>query len=87
MKYFFNCALTALTAFVVAILTFLFAKDGGMIAAAIFSGVASGAAVAISYALGGMMGEGNSFQGKKFALMLVCGIVAGILGGLVMLTN
>lgn len=87
MKYFFNCAIIALVAFVIAILTFLFAKDGGLVGGAIFAGSFSGACIAISYALGGMMQESEGFKGKQFGLMLLCGVVAGIIGGLIMLTK
>lgn len=86
MKYIFNCALTALAAFAIAILTFLFVKDGGLIGGSIFAGVCSGASIAISYALGGMMSDNNGFKGKELALMLICGIVAGVIGGLIMLS-
>lgn len=85
MKYFFNCALTALVAFVIAILTYLFGKEG-VAGGSMFAGAAAGASVAIAYALGGMMQDSNGFKGKQFGLMLLCGVVAGIVGGLIMLT-
>ena len=86
MKYFFECALTALVGFVVAILTFLFSRDAGLVAGACFAGACSGIGICISYTLGGMMIEEDGFDGKRFTFMLLAGIVTGIIGGLVMLT-
>ena len=86
MKYFFECALTALVGFVVAILTFLFSRDTGLVAGACFAGACSGIGICVSYTLGGMMIDEDGFDGKRFSLMLAAGIVAGIVGGLIMLT-
>lgn len=87
MKHFFEIALTALVAVIAAVLGFLFSRDS-LIIGACFTGVACGLCIACSYTLGGMMlnDENGEFNGKRLLWMSIGGIVAGVLGGLMMLT-
>lgn len=81
MKYFFNFLITALVCFFCTILTFLIGREGPT-AGAITAGVIYGIILSLAYCFGGMMNEDNgAFNGKRFLVMLITGVVAGFLGG------
>ena len=81
-NYLFNILISAVVCFVLAILTFLVGRDGGVQAAAVFAGVFYGIVSAAAYCFGGMMSLGDSaFDGKRLVAMLISGIVGGLLGG------
>lgn len=86
MKHFFEIALTALIAVFAAILGYLFSRDN-LVVGACFTGIVSGLCIACSYTLGGMTlyEEEGAFCGKRLLWMAVAAVVAGVLGGLVML--
>ena len=84
MKYFFNCALTALVSVIIAVIIFLIGRDS-VAGGACTAGAMAGVAVACAYNLGGMSLQGEPFSAKRLLLMAVSGIVCGILGGLMML--
>lgn len=85
MKYGFNFLLTAVTAFIIAVLSFLIGNECGVpsVPTAVASGFLSGVAMPLGYNFGGMM-AGETFDWKKLTTMLVAGVVFGVLGGLSM---
>ena len=78
--YFFNILMTALVCLLSAILVFLVGRNT---ASAITAGALFGVILPLTYCFGGMMDEdSNSFNGKRLIVMLVSGVAAGVVGGL-----
>lgn len=76
-----------MVAVIAAVLGYLFSRDN-LVVGACFTGIACSLCVAVAYTLGGMMlnDENGAFNGKRLLWVLIGGIVAGIIGGLMMLT-
>ncbi len=82
-EYFWNFVLTGLIAAIAGILTFLFGNTAGLLGSSIFSGIFTGASVALSYFMGRFMyGESwNKESSTRLWVMLASGIIFGCLGG------
>lgn len=82
-EYFWNFVLTSVVAAIAGILAFLFGNTAGLLGASIFSGIFTGASIALSYFLGRFMyGESWTKEtGIRLLVMLIGGIVFGGLGG------
>jgi len=81
--YFWNFVLTGALAAIAGVLAFLFGNTAGLLGASIFSGIFTGASIALSYFLGRFMyGESWTKEtGIRLLVMLISGIIFGGLGG------
>ena len=82
-EYFWNFVLTSALAAIAGVLAFLFGNTAGLLGASIFSGIFTGALIALSYFLGRFMyGESWTKEASiRLLVMLIGGIVFGGLGG------